>query len=137
MAIVEWSDDFRIGERETDQEHWGLFMLINDLADKRTSGVIESSVAATIEALVAYVGVHFEHEERLMQQNGYPGFEAHKGIHEELARRVGEFRDVFQRAPKSFDHEELMVFLTNWLKQHILEKDMEFAAFFKKKQLSN
>ena len=31
MAIVEWSDDFKLGEAEIDREHWGLFALINDV----------------------------------------------------------------------------------------------------------
>lgn len=134
MAMVKWSDDFKIGEREIDKEHWGLFALIHDLSDKREQGALETSVAATMEALVAYVDVHFEHEERLMQETGYPGYGAHKKVHAALGRRVGEFRDDFLRGPETFDYDELMEFLSNWLGQHILKLDMEFASFLKKQR---
>lgn len=131
MAIVEWSDDFKIDEPEIDKEHWGLFALIHDLGDKLALGAAEGSIKATIEALAAYVDVHFEHEERLMQQTGYPAFAAHKRAHEALAQRVADFQNDFQRAPETFDHEGLMEFLSNWLVEHILKVDMKFAEFHK------
>ncbi len=132
MEIVKWSDDFKTGEDEIDKEHWGLFALIHDLGDKRAAGAVETSIAATIEALATYVDVHFEHEERLMQATGFPAFEAHKKAHEVLRRRVREFQEDFRRAPETFDHDALMEFLSNWLSQHILKRDMEFAAFHRK-----
>lgn len=132
MAIIEWSDDFKIGEEEIDKEHWGLFALIHDLGDKLTQGAAEPSISATMEALVAYVDVHFEHEERQMQAAGYPAFAAHKKAHEVLARRVAAFQEDLQRAPEDFDFNVLMEFLSNWLSQHILKLDMDYAAFHKK-----
>ena len=134
MAIVEWSDDFKIGEDEIDKEHWGLFALIHDLGDKIAQGAAEGSINATIEALVAYVNVHFDHEERLMQDCGYPGFDDHKRVHEALARRVAGFQDDWRRAPETFDFDALMEFLSNWLSEHILKVDMQFAAYHRQQQ---
>ncbi len=134
MAIIEWSDDFKIGEEEIDKEHWGLFALIHDLGDKLARGAVEASIDSTFEALVAYVDVHFEHEERLMQESGYPAFGAHRRTHEALDRRVAGFKEDYQRTPETFDFDALMEFLSNWLSEHILKLDMEFAAFHKKPQ---
>ena len=134
MAIIAWSEDFKIGETEIDKEHWGLFALIHDLGDKLARNAAESSIHATMEALVGYVAVHFEHEERLMQQTGYPGFEAHKQAHAALAGRVRQFQEDLQRAPEAFNYKELMEFLSNWLSQHIRKLDMDFAAYHKKQQ---
>jgi hemerythrin-like metal-binding protein len=131
MAIVEWSDDFKIGEPKIDKEHWGLFALIHDLGDKLAQGAAEGSIKATIEALAAYVDIHFEHEERLMQQTGYPAFGAHKKAHEALTQQVADFQNDFQRAPETFDYDGLMEFLSNWLSEHILKVDMKFAEFHK------
>lgn len=131
MAIIEWSNDFKIGEDEIDKEHWGLFALIHDLGDKLAEGAAEDSVAVTIEALAAYVDVHFEHEERLMQETGYPEFAAHKKAHEALDKRVAELKEDLRRAPNTFDYDALMEFLSNWLSQHIINVDMEFAAYHK------
>ena len=129
MTIVQWSDDYKTGEKEIDQEHWGLFALVNDLSDKMSDGAPVKSIASTIDALVAYVDVHFEHEERLMAEKGYPKLESHKQAHAALGKRVEEFHGAFQRNPETFDFIALMDFLSTWLKQHILNLDMDFAAF--------
>lgn len=131
MSIVKWSDDYKIGDEQIDKEHWGLFALVQDLADKREQGASESSTAATLEALVDYVNIHFEHEEGLMLESLYPGLEAHKRAHEGLEHLVELTLDDYRRAPENFDHEVLMEFLSNWLAKHILVVDMEFAAYYK------
>ncbi len=38
MTLGKWSDDSKIGEAEIEWEHWGLFSLINDPAEKRARG---------------------------------------------------------------------------------------------------
>lgn len=134
MTIVQWSDAYKTGDREIDSEHWGLFALINDLSDKRAGGAAESSVQSTIDALVAYVAVHFEHEERLMTDTEYPETEFHKKAHARLAERVDAYQRAYQDDPRAFDFDEFMEFLSNWLKQHILNLDMDFAAYFQKRK---
>ncbi len=129
MTLVEWSDEFKIGEREVDKEHWGLFALVNDLSDKRASGVSPASVTATLDALIDYVKVHFDHEETLMADIGYPDLAAHKKAHQGLEQRVKEFQSAFADNPETFDYDAFFDFLTNWLKHHILKVDMEFSDF--------
>ena len=134
MAIIAWSDDFKIGESEIDKEHWGLFVLIQDLGDKLARNAAEPSIHATMQALAGYVAVHFEHEERLMQETGYPGLEAHKKAHAALSARVRLFQEDLQRAPEAFNYRELKEFLSGWLSEHIRRLDMDFAAYHKKQQ---
>lgn len=129
MTFVEWSDDFKIGEDEIDREHWGLFAIINDLSDKKIQGAGPESVSATIDALVAYVDVHFEHEERLMQRSRYPGLEGHIELHRRLAGRIAEYKFAYDRDPERFDYEAFMAFLAEWLTDHILHDDLKFATF--------
>lgn len=132
MAIVAWSEEFKVGDKEIDKEHWGLFALIHDLEGKLADGVAEQSIQVTIDALVAYVDVHFEHEERVMKAEGYPKFEEHKEAHRDLERQVDAFQEELKRAPDTFDYAALMEFLSNWLSEHIIKLDMDFAAFRKK-----
>ncbi|MEL0105503.1 MAG: bacteriohemerythrin [Rhodospirillales bacterium] len=131
MAITEWSDDFKIGEKEVDKEHWGLFALINDLAEKHAIGADKASLDSTLKALIAYVDVHFEHEERLMEETGYPKLEEHKKIHAALDQKVDEFHNDFENSPETFDYDKLMEFLSTWLSHHILKVDMDYANYLK------
>jgi hemerythrin-like metal-binding protein len=91
MALVEWSDDFKLGEAEIDWEHWWLFALINDLSYKHAQGAGDASITSAIDALAAYVDVHLEHEERLMRAVGCPKLDSHIELHVALARRVEEY----------------------------------------------
>ena len=133
MPIVEWSDDYKTGNRIIDQEHWGLFALINDLHDKVQSGAAELSIGSTIDALVDYVNVHFEHEERLMEGCAYPRIEEHKKAHAQLAKKAHEFQDSYARDPERFDHLQFMDFLSDWLANHILKVDMAMVPYLQDK----
>ena len=95
MTIVEWSDRFKIGDAEIDNEHWELFSLINDLNDKQSIGVPPASTSFALIALVNYIEAHFDHEERLMKEGGYPDIEVHKQVHKALDLQVREFQSVF------------------------------------------
>ena len=99
-------------------------------------GAARDSIGVTIEALVAYVDVHFEHEERLMRETGFPGLDKHLIAHKAREQQVDEFKKDFEHDQDKFDFDALMEFLSNWLSEHILKQDMKFAAFHKK-QIAN
>ena len=125
MAIVKWSDDFKLGEAEIDREHWGLFAHINDLSDQHAQGAGGASITSTIDALAAYVDVDLEHEERLMRTVGYPKLDSHIELHVALARRVEEYKAAIERQAARFDSNGFTAFLTD----HILHEDMQFAKY--------
>lgn len=131
MTFIMWSADYETGNHDIDQDHRGLFALINDLHDKAKDGVPEESIGVTIEALVDYVNIHFEREEILMSACGYAGLENHKAAHRKLALRIRFHKDCFDRHPESFDKEDFMSFLAEWLSNHILVKDMDYVPDIK------
>lgn len=129
MAFVEWSDDYKTGNREIDSEHWGLFALVNDLADKVEMGAADSSIAVTIEALVGYVEAHFEREEGLMEACGYPKIDEHKEAHKRLAGSVEFFKNYYTDTPEKFPYQDFLDFLSGWLTGHIMKEDMQYVPF--------
>ena len=129
--MLEWSDDLKIGETEIDKEHWGLFALIHDLQEKHTHGATDASIDTTLDALTAYVEVHFEHEERLMEETGYPELESHKQAHAMLKKQVHGFMKDLHNSPSSMVLDALMNFLSTWLTNHIGNVDMAFARYHK------
>ncbi len=127
MPIIEWSDDYKTGNRDIDKDHWGLFALINDLNDKVADGVAETSIAVTLEALAVYVDVHFEREEALMEACGYEGLAEHKILHRRLADKVRAYEAAYRNDPTTFDYADFIGFLAYWLKNHILVSDMDYV----------
>ncbi len=129
MVIVEWSDDFKLGEAEIDRKHWGLFALSNDLSDQHAQGAGDASITSTVDAWAAYVDVDFQHEERLMRTVGYPELDSHIELHVALARRVEEYKAAFECQAARFASNGFTTFLTEWLTDYILHEDMQFAKY--------
>lgn len=130
MAFILWSTDYSVGVEAFDADHIILISLLNHLHEarqQRKDGMVLGSILA---ALLNYVDTHFQREEALMKDAGYPAFGDHKEEHDQIARRIEDM----QRRYKSDDGEELadelLELLKIWLVEHILDVDMRYKVFF-------
>ena len=133
MTFIEWSDDYNTGIFDIDKEHRRLFALINDIYDKAEVGSAETSVKATIEALVDYVNYHFDREETLMDACCYHDTESHKLEHRRLRSQVEAYRTLYERNPESFDMADFIEFLIYWIQDHILQSDMAYVPYVRRR----
>ena len=90
------------------------------------------TIQEILEGLVDYTYNHFIVEEELFQRFGYPDAQAHKEEHDGFTKLAAE---VLQRHEEGGDvSQEVMDFLKEWLKHHILQVDMAYVPFLKGKQ---
>ena len=132
MSFVEWSDTYQTGVPDIDREHKQLFSIINDLHDRVSSGSDGASIKATIAALVDYVNYHFAREEALLETCGYAHIIDHIENHRKLQGDIVSYSKSYSDNPETFDIDDFMRFLANWLKGHILETDMEYVPSIRK-----
>ncbi len=127
--FIEWSEELSVGIKEFDEQHKVLVELINRIhvaiEEKHGSDVVIS----TLSELADYTNIHFTVEESLMNILGYPDYEEHKDIHDELLEHVVELQKKVASGKSSISF-ELMHFLKSWLSKHILEEDMKYTGFF-------
>jgi hemerythrin-like metal-binding protein len=121
-----------IGIDTIDEQHKELVRLVNQLhsAMKARVGMQESS--EILGKLAEYTVYHFGFEEKLFDKYDYPDKEQHKKFHKNLVAKVVDFQNEL-KAGKAGLSMDLMLFLTNWLKDHILKKDKAYVAFLKDK----
>jgi hypothetical protein len=65
----------------------------------------------------------------LMRLSGYPGYEAHRRLHEYLTDRAATFQARFRADPATFSVDKLYEFLANWLHVHIMREDMKIKPY--------
>jgi methyl-accepting chemotaxis protein/hemerythrin len=130
MEVLIWSNAYSIGNDLVDGQHHKLMDLINKLYGVGEENLPE--VERVLAELIDYTVYHFQAEENLQQTSGYPGFEAHKQEHTRLIAAVSEKVAAFRSGDEAL-REDLLVFLVDWLKDHILAEDKKLGIFLAEK----
>ena len=136
MAFFEWDESFSVGVAELNRQHQRLIDLINELYEatqqgqdrnRLTSAVDElETMAAVLDQLIDYSNYHFAMEERYMVEFAYPEYEEHKRAHGEFVNRSEAFRRDFDEGTALLSM-EIMQFLQNWWKDHIVDVDKKYG----------
>ena len=128
MSFISWDEIYTVNNREIDSQHKTIIRFINELND----GAIESKRAGCTERvlyeLVKYTSYHFSYEENLMVQYGYPDTKVHMSQHNYLIEELKKFmirNDKKNHLPAN----DLMIFLSDWLKSHIMGADKNYSTF--------
>lgn len=129
MAMIEWTPAFSVGIGSLDADHRMLISLLNQLDDAITRGEPRETVRRVLDGLLDYSDYHFAREEALMAACGYPDVEAHTRTHRTLRAQVADIRDRYVRNPETIHAREVLIFLKNWLKAHILGRDKLYQPF--------
>ena len=128
MPLFFWKKSYEINVPEIDMQHRQLVGLINELSDAMMVKQGHRALRHILEELVDYIQLHFTTEEAVMQKMNYPGLNEHSREHLDLTRQVLEFKERYLQ-----DHDlkpsELLDFLCDWLKNHIMVNDKDFGKF--------
>ncbi len=127
MPLIEWRNDFSVNIREVDEQHKKLIAMLNELYDAMSAGKGKEVLSRILDGMAEYTVTHFTTEERLMREYNYPGYVKHKREHESFVRRVLEFREKFEKG--EITAVEVMRYLSEWLKNHILGSDKKFGPY--------
>lgn len=128
FKVVQWSESYRLGLDEVDEQHHTLIDLMNDLwAVIAANAPIQDSEKILVR-LERYTVEHFTSEEKMMQALGYPKFEVHKRAHEHFVARLQAELARHENGQKL--NLDILNFLRDWLVNHILVNDKDYAEFY-------
>ncbi|MGA7710937.1 MAG: bacteriohemerythrin [Rhizomicrobium sp.] len=129
MAFMKWTSDMSVGVALLDSEHKQLIRIINQLYEGMSTGSAKSVLKKAFDAMVAYTGEHFGHEEQFFEQTQYPLAAEHKAQHEELRQLLVKFRGESDRKDNALLALELLCALKEWLEQHIMRDDKKYSGY--------
>ena len=128
MSLLTWNDSFSVGVKTIDQQHSGLFAIVNELHTAMMTGKAKIVLGALLDKLVKYTVEHFAYEERMMEAAKYPNLVTHRAHHTDLTKQVGDFMARYKRGDGALNI-ELLRFLSDWLTKHIQHEDKEYGPW--------
>lgn len=123
MALIEKNVTPKVGYELIDHDHEEFIELVNRL-DTATN----NEFPALFQQLFEHTEQHFDRENQLMQQFGFPAESEHKGEHQ---RVLGEFKQFKTRVDKgmiTFGRSFVRERLPQWFGLHVTTMDSALAA---------
>ena len=127
MEFRQWTEQYSVGDPLMDAYHHIFFKTIHDLA-RELADLPSQAVEERIAFLVNYASMHFDSEEQLMQEIGFPELETHKELHKVFREQIAALQNRYLATPSAPIAEELLEFCQIWLSQHILGEDMKYKG---------
>jgi len=126
--LISWNDEFSVGIDAIDRQHTHMLALINNIDETIQEGGTYEQFAPVLNDLIDYTNRHFEHEEKLLEENHCPDLDRHRRSHVRLRAELAEWREKVAEATTE-DMNEHMLFLRIWFPGHILNVDKKDADY--------
>ena len=134
MKLITWNDNFSVNVEEIDNQHKDIIRIINELYVSIVEGKSENTMDTIFKDLTEYATTHFKTEEEHFENFNYPESSFHKQQHEDIVKKIEEFKKRNEESRK-FPDSEILHFLTVWFIHHVLFIDKRFTKFFKENGL--
>lgn len=128
----EWKPEYSIDVDSIDRQHQELFRIFNNLADAVADNSSQKAAVAAMHEMSQYLDKHFTFEEPLLKK--HPDFDQHHLEHLKFIEKTLDFQIRFADQDTTV-HMDMLAFLFDWLKKHILEMDKEYFTYLKENNL--
>lgn len=128
---VTFDKSLETGNSLIDQQHQELIGRVNKLLESIEKGTEKRTAIETLNFLLDYTVFHFEEEEQLQKESGFPGYELHKAQHDGFVQSVRELLEMLEEeeGPTDAFVSAVNKNITQWLVNHIQIQDKAVAAF--------
>lgn len=129
--ICLWKEQYRIGNKAIDEQHYQLFRKVENLLVIARSGDVETKKKECFELiqfLIDYTKFHFESEEKIQREMQYVGYTQHAWIHQEFIQTIQQYKEKLEQ---DFSPAVLKSFagtLLTWLSQHVCGCDRKILS---------
>ena len=134
MGSIAWTETYTVGVKAIDEQHMELVAITNNLFQAIMDETGRDIVLDVLHELVKYAVHHFDYEEQLMREHGYPAVELHDHIqeHEALKQQVHVFIEECSRCSETMDV-AVFAFLRTWMDEHLRQTDVLYKNFFEER----
>lgn len=123
-----WMDEYAVGVAEVDREHKLLVHSINELYVAMQDNKSSERIPDLFNMLADYTLNHFATEQVMMEEINYPHLEEHLKEHRVMSSKLTDMKSRYENGTLGVSV-ELLLFLRDWLNNHILETDHALAQY--------
>ncbi|UTC74008.1 hemerythrin family protein [Treponema sp. OMZ 792] len=126
----EWEDSLSVGYNTIDLHHKKLLSIMGQFKNlfELSQEEYKLKIGKIIKNLSDYTYYHFEEEEKVMKEYGYPGLKEHASIHNSFIKKIQEA--IIPMASGNIETGlQFYDFLGKWLVDHIAGADHEWAEY--------
>lgn len=124
--MLEWKDQYIIGNRFIDSEHKILFEIANEVSS--ASAVSIPRLKEYFFELLQYTSMHFANEEMVMRDINYEALQSHQKSHADLIQAMKNLLVQYHTMGELQSH--LEEFMNRWLVGHILREDLAWRPVY-------
>ncbi len=126
MPLLAWDDKYSVNNEELDKDHKALFEVVNKLYDSCFDLNSKINLGSLTKILISYTNHHFATEEEYMRAKGYPHLDKHIAEHKMFRDRILHLQHK-DNANDIVLTKELIVYLGNWLLNHVIREDKKYS----------
>jgi len=129
--MIQWSEEYRLGLKDIDEQHRNLFAVANkayDLLKNELRTDKYDQIMEILDELREYTVTHFSQEEQYMASIGYPKLLSHKVQHSDFIEKISNVDLNSVDANQEEYLSELLEFFADWLVNHILKTDRMYTG---------
>jgi hemerythrin len=132
MGLINCNSLLSVGVEQFDAEHCQLVAITNQLHEAIKAGSGAQAVQTTLQQLSEFAVRHFQAEEQLLEQHGFPRLAEHQRAHQEILDKLSQFQIEYQDTVQPMQH-SMMQFLLDWLTGHTKTVDKQYGPFLNSK----
>jgi hemerythrin-like metal-binding protein len=128
VTLLSWNHECIVGVKAMDDQHGIIMDTMNELRQMIIQGRERKAICGQLEYLIELTQRHFQNEELLLEQRGFPGLQDHRTAHQRL---LSQIQAATEHAKHSEDVEiqALFHFLRNWYSEHIEGLDRQYGPW--------
>lgn len=128
---VEFDKALETGNEMIDSQHKELISRIDQLLVSCQDGNGQVKAIKMLDYLLDYTEFHFDAEEKLQEEIGFPGINEHKAKHAEFKNAVKELQEMLEEeeGPTEAFVAQIQKNVVDWLFDHIKVFDRAVAEY--------
>jgi len=127
---INWNTEWESGNQVIDRQHRELIEIGNRLINQAYAGAGHQEVLEQLDRLLDHIMRHFETEENILVEVGYPELTSHGEAHKELLAKAFRLREAYRN--KEIQTSAFLSFIVDdVLDGHMVKTDRNFFLYTK------